>query len=271
MAPLARVADGKAITLTGRVTDEDGRPIAGARVSQGSDLRDAQVINEATTDAAGRFALIGVPPGPTVLTAEALGFAPDLISLSARPGSPPVEFRLGPGRTIRGRIVDAHDKPIAGAPIAADQWRGHHSLRWQTRTDVEGRFRWDDAPADEVLIDLGTLGFSAKRFWSCKPGAPEKTIPMRRAIHVRGRVTDLETGRPVTAFTLVPGYTWDKVQNVWWENEREKELTGLAYDVHLSTEAGLRVIRIEAEGYLPEISRQVKGRRGRGRGPFRLA
>ena len=99
----------------------------------------------------------------------------------------------------------------------------------------------------------------------------EKTIPMRRAIHVRGRVTDRETGRPITAFTLVPGYTWDKVQNVWWENEREKELTGLAYDVHLSTEAGLRVIRIEAEGYLPEISRQVEGRRGRGRGPFRLA
>jgi hypothetical protein len=62
----------------------------------------------------------------------------------------------------------------------------------------------------------------------------------------------------VTTFTLVPGYSWDNVPNVWWENERKKELTGLAYDVNLSTEVGLRIMRIEAEGYLPEISRRLK-------------
>ena len=83
----------------------------------------------------------------------------------------------------------------------------HHSLRWKTRTDAEGRFRWDDAPADAVRIDLGTLGFDPKRFWTATPDAPEQTIPMRRPLRVRGRVTDAETGRPITAFTLVPGYT----------------------------------------------------------------
>ena len=81
---------------------------------------------------------------------------------------------------------------------------------------------------------------------------------MRRPLHVRGRVTDAETGRPITAFTLVPGYTWENDPNVWWLNDRAKELTGLSYDVLLSTEAGLRVIRIEAEGYLPETSRRLK-------------
>ena len=61
---------------------------------------------------------------------------------------------------------------------------------------------------------------------------------MRRALHVRGRVTDADTGRPITAFTLVPGYTWEPAQNVWWENEREKELSGLSYDVLLSYRVG---------------------------------
>ena len=159
--------------MTGRVLDEAGRPIAGARVAQGSDLRGHEAIGEATTDSAGRFTMPGVPPGALILTVQAPGHAPDLKSLTAGPGLPPVEFRLGPGHTIRGRIVDAHDKPIADAPIAADEWRGHHSLRWNTRTDADGRFRWDDAPADPVLIDLGTLGFSAKRFWKATPDAPE--------------------------------------------------------------------------------------------------
>ena len=109
-----------------------------------------------------------------------------------------------------------------------------------------------------MLIDLGTLGFSAKRFWKATPDAPEYTIPMRRALHVRGRIKDADTGRPITAFTLVPGYTWPNVSNVWWQNEQAKELTGLSYDVLLSTEAELKVIEIEAEGYLPEISRRLK-------------
>ena len=246
------------ITVTGRVLDQARQPIAGARVARGSDLRGTEVIGEATTDATGRFAMRGVSPGELVLTVQAAGHAPNLISLKAEPGMQPVEFQLGRGHTILGRIVDAHDKPIAGAPISADEWRGHHSLRWNTRTDPEGRFRWDDAPADAVMIDLGMLGFNAKRFWSATADAPEKTIPMRRPLHVRGRVTDADTGRPITAFTLVPGYTWEKIPNVWWLNDGAKVLTGLSYDVLLSTEAGLSVIRIEAEGYLPETSRGMK-------------
>ena len=170
------------ITVTGRVLDEDGtadrRRPGGARL--GPPRPGSRSTRRRPTPTAGSRCAAS-RPARLILTVQARGHAPDLKSLTARPGSPPVEFRLGPGHTIRGRIVDAHDKPIAGAPIAADEWRGHHSLRWNTRTDAEGRFRWDDAPADGVLIDLGTLGFNGKRFWTATPDAPEKTITMRRA------------------------------------------------------------------------------------------
>ncbi len=254
----AAATDDEGITLRGRVLDREGRPIAGARVAVGSDLRGKESVPEAATDADGRFALTRVPAGLAVLTVQARGHEPDLKTLTAGPGSPPVEFRLGPGHAIAGRIVDVHKKPIAGAPIAADEWRGHHSLRWKTRTDAEGRFRWDDVPPDRFLLDLGQLGFSGKRLWTITPDAPEVTMDMRRALHVRGRVTDAETGRPITAFTLVPGHTWDDGRNAWWEQDRAKEVKGLSYDVLLSTSAGLQVIRIEAEGYLPAISRAMR-------------
>ncbi len=87
------------------------------------------------------------------------GACADLKKLAIGQDRQPVEFRLGPGQTIRGRIVDAHDKPIARAPISVYEWRGHHSLKWSTETDAEGRFRWDEAPADMVLIDVGSLGY----------------------------------------------------------------------------------------------------------------
>ena len=70
--------------------------------------------------------------GELILTAQAKGHAPDLKKLAIGQDRQPVEFRLGPGQTIRGRIIDVHDKPIAGAPIAVDAWRGHHSLKWST-------------------------------------------------------------------------------------------------------------------------------------------
>jgi RNA polymerase sigma factor (sigma-70 family) len=256
--PRAAATRADGITLKGRVLDREGRPIAGARVALGSDLREKESVPEAATDADGRFTLPGVPAGPAVLTVQARGHEPDLKTLTAGPSSPPVEFRLGPGHTISLRIVDVHRKPIAGAPIAADQWRGHHSLRWKTRTDAEGRFRWDDAPADGVLIDLGRLGYSAKRFWTMKPGEPEGTMTMRRPLRVRGRVTDVDTGRPITAFTLVPGYSHESTQTMWWENGLAKAITGLSYDVTLSTEQDDRVIRIDAEGYTPAVSRVLK-------------
>ncbi len=211
-----------------------------------------------TTDADGRFVMRGIPRGSVILTVQARGHAPDVKWVNPGPEMSGVEFRLGPGHTIRGRIVNAHQKPIAGAPIVSDQWRVHHSLRWSTRTDAEGRFRFDDAPADAVQLDLGTLGFDSRRYWTATPNAPEQTIAMRRPLRVRGRVSDAETGRPITAFTLVPGYVWVRPDSAEWQNDRAQDLSGLSYDVSLSTEISSRVIRIEAAGYLPGISRVLK-------------
>ena len=87
-----------------------------------------------------------------LLAVRAAGYAPELVSVKIRPGLPPVEFRLGPGRTIRGRVLDDRGRPVSGATVAAYRWRGHETLEWLSQTDAEGRFRWDDAPSDAVSL-----------------------------------------------------------------------------------------------------------------------
>lgn len=57
--------------LTGRVIDETGNSLPGARVIL---LRDEQIFKNAVTDTSGRFNFIGVPTGKYTLTVTSVGF-----------------------------------------------------------------------------------------------------------------------------------------------------------------------------------------------------
>ena len=55
---------------------------------------------------------------------------------------------------LRGRVVNREGKPLDGVTVQAMNWKGHSSLDWTTKTDAEGRFTWDSAPAEPVLLTL---------------------------------------------------------------------------------------------------------------------
>jgi hypothetical protein len=166
--------------LTGRVLDQAGQPIVGAKVELGPNRYTADswmegeeldvwkagrtlvsppvlayrsILKEnghpvAETDARGQFELKGVKLIEYVLTVEADGYAPQWrpIHVGPEPKTHSQEFRLKAGRSVRGRVVDEAGKPVGGACVVLDRWHIH--------ADSDGFFHWAvDAPLpSEVTV-----------------------------------------------------------------------------------------------------------------------
>jgi len=244
----------KGITVTGRVLDTNGRPIERAWVMQGT-MRLGTEYPTVGTDQDGRFHFDHVRPGELVLTVQAKGYAPDLQRFASRTGGDPVEFRLEPARTLKGRIVDQEGQPVAGAFVAVDGWRGYRSLQWRVNTDAQGRFQWDEAPADEVLVDMGKPSYMSIRRYGMTASDREYSITMLPMLRVRGRVVDKETGQPIPKFTVASGIDFARGQSPSWDRRPPKAFTDGQYEITFSEPYPGHVVRVEAEGYVPEASR----------------
>jgi len=243
----------KGVTISGSVVDQQWRPVEGARVAQGSSRWGTNYAST-TTDAAGRFEFAQARAGKMVLTVQAEGFSPDLKEVSVDKDSPPVEFRLEPGRTIRGQILDSQDRPIEGAFVAADTWRGHRSVNWRVDTDSQGLFEWDEAPADEVLFDMGKEGYMSVRKFGMSPSVDEYVIVMYRPLRVSGSVVDADSNEPIGEFRLLSGFVWEEGRSPYWDERSVKRFRGGEYEVEFNEPREGYAIRIEADGYLPGVS-----------------
>src|SRR5262249_8212383 len=111
---------------TGRVVDPAGRPVQGARAVLGHDTFGTDAP-EGKTDERGLFTLANCKAGPSVVTAQAEGFAPVFrdVRVEETGTTGPVELKLEPATVIRIRVVDVHGKPVRAATCAVDTWRGH--------------------------------------------------------------------------------------------------------------------------------------------------
>src|SRR5262249_25526465 len=155
--------------------------------------------------------------GVTPLTVIAAGWAPQLRKVTLRDGLPPQDFRLGPGKPIRLRVVDDFGKPVAGASVSISGWKGLKSLQTDhnpnhppvpdtgipRKANAEGVWEWAAAPDDPVTLHVWSKGFGESEV-EIGGGAPERTVMLKVEHRVTGRVTDAATGKPVPAFTVIP-------------------------------------------------------------------
>jgi hypothetical protein len=257
------------LTVSGRVIDANDRPIEGASVAQGSD-RFGSHYPSTQTDSEGRFEFKNARPDEMVLTVQAKGYSPDLKSFTVYKGMEPLEFRLESGHTIRGRIMDMAGNPVSGAFVAADTWRGHRSLEWRVDTDTEGRFEWFEAPPDEVLIDMGKQNYMSVRNYVMSPSEKEYEITMPPELKISGKVVDAETGEPISEFKLLTGIDWGGDQPISWQRRSTKTFTQGHYEIGFSYPYPAHLIRIEAEGYKPGISRPIGSDEGEVTSDFKL-
>jgi len=263
--PLSILRDGSATlrlrrgtTIDGSAVGPDGRPVAGAEIIVGSEQRMGNSIPPVKTDAKGRFTL-GFKPGiATTLTARHVGFGPAVQPI--RVGSEPqrVTLRLQQGHTLSGHLVDRTGKPVPRAFVHVRSWRGSQSVEQRLTADQDGRFAWNEAPGDEVRIDVSAEGYSGKNDLSLLPGKPHEIV-LTPPARIKGTVLDSHTGQPIPRFSLVLGFVWQPGRRVIWQRgdsiNRYARKTPGSFEHTLSNgPADQYLIRVEAEGYLPEDS-----------------
>jgi RNA polymerase sigma factor (sigma-70 family) len=125
-APKAAAKDSKPAppareTVSGRVVDPAGKPLAGAELLLVGHAKTPE--NLGVTAADGRFS-VAVPRGKrwVVLLARAPGTGIDFIDLGDAPAAG-VELRLVKDHAIRGRVVDTEGRPVAGVKISVNHVR----------------------------------------------------------------------------------------------------------------------------------------------------
>jgi RNA polymerase sigma factor (sigma-70 family) len=253
--------------VTGQIVDLEGKPIAGAtlrvlriQTAPGDDLGPwleavrlkkghsgdleylylkhytTAVSLKATTDAAGRFRLVGIGrnrlvmaqlDGPTIASQRLHiltrpGKAIEAVEFEGRPeyGDPRrvttyyrANFRhaASPGRPIAGVVRDRDtQKPLAGVTIRSlklannplHYMDGQEHLR--TTTDEQGRYRLNGMPkgaGNKVEVSPpGDLPYMAVVVEvPDSPGLDAVTldVPLKRGVWIEGRITDKVTGQPL--------------------------------------------------------------------------
>ena len=277
VTPISSIFDGShtdvlhpGVPISGTVDGPDGKPMEKASVLFGGELASNRMPPQ-ITGKDGKFAFAAKAGEIVVLTVKASGCAPDLQQFLASKQKQEVNFKLQPALKLLGKVVDSNGKPIAHAWLFADTWRGNRSLETQLRTDDNGRFSWNEAPADPVYFDVTATGYLRQQNQPLSASGQEVAVTLQRALHIYGTVIDAQTNQPIDTFAVIPGQLLAKNMPMNWDR---RGLTPSHRQGKFEYEANWArdgyAVRIEAPGYLPAESRVFKAEEGAVSAAFRL-
>tara|TARA_R110002072_G_C7978996_1_gene536051 strand:- start:40389 stop:43952 length:3564 start_codon:yes stop_codon:yes gene_type:complete len=209
-------------TITGQVVhQETAEPIPGIRITVGNDRFGGSNDRkpETTTDANGRYRLIGVNEGQNLLHAFSDNFAPAMKTVSVSTGTESkADFTLSEGKPVTGTITDTDGKPLVGVWLVTDTWNGARMFQREDRTDGNGRFTLAHMPDSIVEVDILKSGFISNRNFEMKGGDTVGLI-MKPAITHTITVRDAAEGKIVPQLQIAKGYLWEGNQNWSWRSD----------------------------------------------------
>lgn len=259
--PAGKVVLSRGLTVTGRVTDEAGKPIVGALVRTKL-LND---IRETRTGEDGVYRLGGCEPRTARIVVSAEGRATDMKELTIDSEMEPVDFRMKPGGRIRIRVLDERGNPVPKARIFFQRWRGRFSYfefdHINQYADQDGIWAWDEAPLDEFKADIcppDGMTLSEQPLIAREEEYVFRTPP---ALVVSGRVIDAVTRAPIKAFRVVPGIRSSDTHMNWARGGSFTASDG-RYRIRQTHGYFAHLVRIEADGYRAAVSRDIKSDEG---------
>ncbi len=262
--PAGKIALERGLMVTGTVTDDAGKPIVGALVRS----KFVNNIREAKTWADGTYKLVGCEPSTTRIVVSSKGRATDMREVTVDPDLGPVDFRMKPGGTVRIRVLDHQGRPEARARIFFQKWRGPiHYFEFNhidQYADELGVWVWNDAPLDEFAADICPSGRDGMQLINqpIVPRDEEYVFRLPPTLVVSGRVIDSATKAPVERFRVVRGDRSRQGQP-WWNDREGFEATDGHYGFRDTQVEQVRLVRVEADGYLPAVSRDIKDDEGK--------
>jgi RNA polymerase sigma factor (sigma-70 family) len=271
----------KGFEVIGTVTDSQGVPLGGVNVAVGtvgvSDRRQAKT----TTD--GSFIVRSCRGGPQAVSASAEGFATATLRIEVRASTGPVSLVLAKGETLRLRVLDPKGNPIQHAWVAYSSMDilpdggGTNSLpqaAFEAYSDSEGRVVWSNAPPARMPFVITADSYMRRDRVQLAPAELEHEVTLNPALHLVGEVRDADSGQLVPEFRMILGWPqWDpgtgRTNALFSRFESlYSDIVGGRIDKQV-TEPTLYaeknpgyVVKIEATGYAPYLSRPISADEG---------
>jgi uncharacterized GH25 family protein len=202
--------------VSGRVVDGSGKGVSGARVtfhgasdwSQQADER----YDAVTSASDGAFKFAAMPAGSFRFAGSHPEFAPgssELVTLDGANARTGVTITLDPGASVRGRVVDTSQQPVAGARVRVGlgQRRGmiFQSPR-EAYTDAKGAFEVKGLPKRELAaVAMHETGSSQTKDIDATGGnVADVVLVIDRTGTIAGVVVD-QAGTPIEGVQVSAG------------------------------------------------------------------
>jgi RNA polymerase sigma factor (sigma-70 family) len=198
---------GQGAIVSGTVADQDGKPVAGARVWLREGEQSHTRFRSADADAQGRFRFAEVPAGSAAVVALAPGHSFAGLSREVQAGQVANDLKLvlTPPRELRLIVTGQDGKPVEGAVLDSLSWKTPRADWFWLPPEVRQREKLPTPTSDRdgilVVPDLPRDAVCQGRvrhpdFARCHF---EDAVPGGKPVAVR-----LEHGRPLTIAVLGP-------------------------------------------------------------------
>ncbi len=186
--------------LAGTVTDDAGKPLAGALI----DVWTWYPGKEAMTDQQGRFVLRDLGSDPVEIRVSKEGYGP-WYDPNQVTGVSDIQISLSNKTYFEGSVKGPDGKPVSGALIRADCGPKRNpgvviTTVWtETRSDANGHYRLYVMP-DQYDIQVRVPNVGAARFakvWIDEDEKQTLDIKLERGVTFQATVVDSQSGDPV--------------------------------------------------------------------------